>query len=90
MFLVGKTHFDDEDGLLYVTKVVDVGKKSPVGPVVTLVSRALIMKDGLVASRYDEIPVHDAADVFRMMTESVLDTRRQEVGVFWRGFLSTS
>ena len=41
-FLVGTKHFDDEDGLLYVTKKVYVGK-SPVRPVI-LVSRAPIMK----------------------------------------------
>ena len=44
-FLVGTTHFDDKDGLFYVTKTIYVGK-SPMGPVI-LVSRAPIMKGGL-------------------------------------------
>ena len=48
-FLVGTTHFDDEDGLFYVTKEVDVDK-SPMGPV-TLVSRDPIMKNGIVSKR---------------------------------------
>ena len=73
-FLVGTTHFDDEDGLLYVSKEVYVGK-SPVGPVI-LVKRAPIMKNGLVSKRYDDTPVY-VEDVIRM-TGAVLDTRRQE------------
>ena len=62
-FLVGTTHFDDEDNLLYVTKEVYVGK-SPVGPVI-LVKRAPIMKGGLVAKRIDDTPVY-VEDVVRM------------------------
>ena len=72
--LVGTNHFDDEDGLLYVTKEVYVGK-SPVGSVI-LVSRAPIMKGGLVAKRYNETPVH-VADVIRT-TGAILEKRRLE------------
>ena len=52
LFLVGTKRFDDEDGLLYVTMRVDVGK-SPIGPVI-IVSRAPILKGGLEARRHDE------------------------------------
>ena len=65
-FLVGTKHFNDEDGLLHVTKKVYVGK-SPVGPVI-LVSRAPIMKGGLVATRYNETPLR-VEDVIRMADE---------------------
>ena len=54
-FQVGTTHFDDEDSLLNVTKEVYVGQ-SPEGSVI-LVSRAPIMKGGLVATRIDGTPM---------------------------------
>ena len=54
-FMVGTTHFDEEGGLLYVTKEVYV-EQSPEGSVI-LVSLALIMKGGLVVKRIDETPV---------------------------------
>lgn len=55
-FLEGTKHFDEEDGLLFVTKEVYV-RKSPVGQIL-LVERASIMKGDLVAKRYDETPVY--------------------------------
>ena len=74
----GTTHFEDEDGLLYVTMQAYVSK-SPMGPVI-LVSRVPIMKKGLVSKRYDDTPVH-AANVIRMIG-AVLE----EAGASWRGF----
>ena len=71
---MGTSHFDGEDGLLYVTMEIYFGK-STVGPVI-LVSRAPIMKNVLCLSQYDETPVH-VADVIRM-TGAVLEKRRQE------------
>ena len=65
-------HFDQEDGLLFVTKKVYVGKPL-VGPVI-LVSRAPTMKGGLVARRYDETLVY-VEDIVRMMG-AVLERRR--------------
>ena len=72
-FLVGATHFDEEDGLLYFTMKVHVGK-SPVAPVV-LVSGAPIIKNSLLPKQYDETPLH-VTDVIRM-TGTVLEKRRQ-------------
>ena len=62
-FLVGTTHYEDKDNLLYVTKEIYVGK-SPVGPDI-LVKRAPIMKGGLVAKRIDATPVYEE-DAVRM------------------------
>ena len=62
-FLVGTTHFNDEDNLLYVTMEVYV-RKSPVGPVI-LVKWAPIMKGGLVVKRIDDTPGY-VEDVVQM------------------------
>ena len=55
-FLEGTTHFDDEENLIYVTKEVYMGK-SPEGSFI-LVSRAPIMKGGLVSTRVDDTAVY--------------------------------
>ena len=56
------THFDEEDGLLNVTKEVYVGQSPEVS--VILVSRAPIMKGVLVANRIDATLVY-VKDVVR-------------------------
>ena len=69
-FFGGSTHVDEEDGLLYVTKEVYVGK-SPEGSVI-LVSRAPVMKVGLVANRVDETPMY-VEDLVRMTRSAIAD-----------------
>ena len=69
-YLVGTTHFDDEDSLLYVTQKVYVGR-SPVGAVI-LVRRAPIHENGLVSSRADSTSVH-VEDIVRMTGEVLLE-----------------
>ena len=77
-YLVGTTHFHDEDTLLYVTQKVYVGR-SPIGAVI-LVSRAPIHKNGLVSSRADSTPVH-VEDIIRMTGEVL----QQEDGLTGKG-----
>ena len=60
---MGTTHFDDEDNLINVTKEVCLGKY-PARSVI-LISRAPIMKCGLVSKRIDDTPLH-VEDVVRM------------------------
>ena len=62
-FLVDTTHFDDEDDLFYITKEVYVGQSQEVS--VILVSRAPIMKGGLVSTRSDKTPVYGEDVVHR-------------------------
>ena len=68
---MGTTHFDDEFGLLYVATEVYVGQ-SPDGLVI-LISRAPIMKGGLVAKCIDETPVF-VEDVVRMTKAVIADS----------------
>ena len=67
-YLMGTTHFNDEDGLLYVTQKVYVGS-SPVGEVI-LVSRAPVHSNGLVSSRVDSTPIC-VEDIVRLTGEVI-------------------
>ena len=67
-YLVGISHFDDEDGLLYVTQKVYIGR-SPVRQVI-LVNRASIHRNGTVSSRADSTPIH-VADIVHMTGEVI-------------------
>ena len=62
-YLVGTTHYDDEDGQLYVTTKVFVGS-SPVDPVV-MAERAPVLANGLVSIKHSKIPGH-IGDIFTM------------------------
>ena len=55
-YLVGMTHYNDADGLLYVTNKVFVGS-SPVGSVIWA-ERAPVLANGLVSVKHCKIPVH--------------------------------
>ena len=74
-------HFDDENSLLYATKKAYVGR-SPMGQVISdsraPISRASIMKDGLVARPFDEETMY-VEDMVRITGES---SRRKE-GISW-------
>ena len=59
-YLVGTTHYDDEDSLLYGTIV----GYSPVGPVVLAV-RAPVLANRLVFVKHNEIPAH-VGDIVKM------------------------
>ena len=73
-YLVGTTHYDDEVGLLCVTQKVYVGS-SPVGKVM-LVSRAPVLRNGVVSSRADSSPAH-VADIVRMTGKALLAEKNE-------------
>ena len=66
--LVGTTHIDGEDSLIYAKKEVSVGQ-SPEGSV-NLVSRAPVIKGGLVAKYIDRTPVYVEDE--EQMTEEIV------------------